>query len=138
MEQTKITVEVGIQADVQKVWDYYTQPEHITKWNFASEDWHCPRAKNDLRPGGKMVSRMEAKDGSFGFDFEAVYNEVTEPEKISYTMPDGREVVVTMEKKDAATNIAVVFDAENQNPVEMQQQGWQAILLNFKKYVENN
>lgn len=138
MSATKITVQTPIQADVQKVWDYYTKPEHMTQWNFAADDWHCPKAENDLKPGGKLKSRMEAKDGSFGFDFEATYDEVQEPKKISYTMGDGRQATTLFEGNDGNTNLTITFDAENQNPVEMQQQGWQAILNNFKKYTENN
>ena len=138
MEQTKIQVDASIRADVQKVWDYYTSPEHITKWNFASEDWHCPKSENDLRVGGKMVSRMEAKDGSFGFDFEAVYDEVVEPEKLTYSMADGRQATTRMEQNGEDTRVEIEFDAESLNPVEMQQQGWQAILNNFKNYVENH
>lgn len=138
MSATKITVQTPIQADVQKVWDYYTKPEHMTQWNFAADDWHCPKAENDLRPGGKLKSRMEAKNGSFGFDFEATYDEVQEPKKISYTMGDGRQATTLFEGSGGNTNLTITFDAENQNPVEMQQQGWQAILNNFKKYTENN
>ncbi|HEY0895968.1 MAG TPA: SRPBCC family protein [Sphingobacteriaceae bacterium] len=138
MEQTKIKVDADIQADVQKVWDYYTRPEHITKWNFASDDWHCPRSENDLRAGGRMFSRMEAKDGSFGFDFEAIYDEVAEPEKITYSMADGRQATTSMEPNGTGTRVEIVFDSESVNPVEMQQQGWQAILNNFKNYVENH
>jgi len=135
---TKITVEATVNANKQKVWDYWTKPEHITKWNFASDDWHCPSAENDLRPGGKMKSRMEAKDGSFGFDFEAVYDEVIEQKKISYTMADGRKCTTTYEGLGDKTNVVTTFDAEDQNPVEMQKGGWQAILNNFKKYAESN
>ncbi|MEP7076283.1 MAG: SRPBCC family protein [Acidobacteriota bacterium] len=131
----KITIEVNIAADANKVWDYWTRPEHITKWNFASDDWHCPRAENDLRVGGKMVSRMEAKDGSFGFDFEGIYDEVIQNEKIVYTIADGRQVTTSFESLDDTTEIVTIFDAEKENPVEMQKGGWQAILNNFKKYV---
>ena len=138
MEQTKIKVDATIAADVQKVWDYYTQPEHITKWNFASDDWHCPKSENDLRVGGKMCSRMEAKDGSFGFDFEAVYDEVNEPETLTYTMADGRSATTTLAKDGSGTKLEIVFDPESVNPAEMQQQGWQAILNNFKKYAESH
>ncbi len=138
MSNTKITVETTVSADVKKVWDYWTQPEHITKWNFASDDWHCPRAENDLKVGGKLSSRMEAKDGSFGFDFEAIYDEVIDHEKITYTMADGRQATTSFENLGDKTKINIVFDAENENPVEMQKGGWQAILDNFKKYVEAN
>lgn len=136
MSSTKITVTAKIMADVHKVWENYTLPEHITKWNFASDDWHCPSATNDLREGGKYSARMEAKDGSFGFDFNVVYDEIIPQQKIAYTMEDGRKASITFEKMDNATNVTVVFDAEQMNPVEMQQNGWQAILNNFKKYTE--
>lgn len=133
---TKITVETIVSADLTKVWNAYTSPEHITKWNFASEDWHCPKAENDIRVGGKYMAKMEAKDGSFAFDFEAVYDEVIDQEQFTYTMPDGRAVTTSFEAKDGQTKVTTVFDAEQQNPADMQQQGWQAILNNFKKYVE--
>ncbi len=133
---TKITVTTTINEQVQNVWDKYTKANHIIHWNFASDDWHCPKAENDVRVGGKLNWRMEAKDGSFGFDFEAIYNEVIEHEKITYTLEDGRQATTTFENNKDNTIITIVFDAENENPVEMQQQGWQAILNNFKKYAE--
>ena len=136
METTKITVQSTIQADTQKVWDFYTQPEHIIGWNFASDDWHCPRATNDLRVNGKFSARMEAKDGSYGFDFNTLYDEVEVHEKIAYTMEDGRKAAITFSGENGATLVTVTFDAENQNDLEMQRSGWQAILDNFKKYVE--
>jgi uncharacterized protein YndB with AHSA1/START domain len=138
MSKTKITVEATVSADKKKVWDYWTKPEHITKWNFASDDWHCPRAENDLRAGGKFSSRMEAKDGSFGFDFGGVYDEVIDQKRISYTMGDGRQATTEFEGQGNKTKVTTTFDAENQNPVEMQRGGWQAILNNFKKHVEGD
>ncbi len=138
MGTNKITVQATISADTKKVWDYYTNPKHITKWNFASDDWHCPRATNDLRVGGKYTARMEAKDGSFGFDFEAVYDEIIHEKRFSYTMPDGRHVNVTFNKLGNKTEVIVIFDAERENPEEMQRNGWQAILDNFRKYAENS
>lgn len=138
MESTKITIHATISAGIQKVWNYYTQPEHITKWNFASPDWHCPSASNDMRNGGKYTARMEAKDGSFGFEFEATYSEIRENQKFVYIMPDGREVSVSINEDNHLTNITVCFDAETENPVDLQREGWQAILNNFKNYVENN
>ncbi|WP_028668965.1 SRPBCC family protein [Runella zeae] len=137
MNTTQITVQANIATDIEKTWDFYTQPEHITKWNFASDDWHCPSASNDMQVGGKYSARMEAKDGSWGFDFEATYDKITEGEGFTYTMPDGRKVTVTFKSIDNGTQVTTVFDAETQNPVEMQQQGWQAILDNFKKYAES-
>jgi len=138
MSETSITIESLISSDVKKVWDYWTEPKHITKWNFASDDWHCPKAENDLRVGGKLKSRMEAKDGSFGFDFEAIYDEVIDQKKIVYTMADGRKATTTFENQGNKIKVTTTFDAENENPVEMQRTGWQAILDNFKKYVESN
>jgi uncharacterized protein YndB with AHSA1/START domain len=138
MSKTKITVQATIQADKKKAWDYYTNPTHITKWNFADPSWHCPNAKNELRVGGKYQARMEAKDGSFGFDFEAIYTELLEEEKFTYEMADGRQASVTFTNKSGQTEVVVVFDAENENPIEMQKGGWQAILNSFKTYVESN
>ena len=134
----KITVDATINANQQKVWDYYTKPEHITKWNFADPSWHCPKAENDMKVGGKYSARMEARDGSFGFDFEAIYNDIVEGKSFTYTMPDGREVTVDFVPQGDKTNLKIVFDAESQNPVEMQKAGWQSILNNFKNYVETN
>lgn len=136
MSATKITVQATVAADAKKAWDYYTMPEHITKWNFASDDWQCPRAENDMRVGGKYSARMEAKDGSWGFDFEAIYSEINDGKSFSYGM-GGRDVSVRFEAKGDSTLVTVTFDAETENPIEMQQQGWQAILDNYKKYTEN-
>lgn len=137
MENQKITIKADIQVPVEKVWNAYTQPEHITRWNRASEDWHCPRAENDLKVGGKYNARMEAKDGSFGFDFEAIYDEIINKKKLSYNMLDGRNATTEFISDGNRTKVATTFDPENQNPVEMQQEGWQAILNNFKNYVES-
>jgi len=135
---SKISVSATINADVKKVWDYYTNPEHITQWNYADPSWQCPSASNDMHVGGKYSARMEAKDGSFGFEFEATYTEIAEGKSFTYTMPDNREVNVVFDGDADKTVINVTFDAENQNPVEMQKNGWQAILDNFKKYTEAN
>lgn len=136
MTTPKITIKATVLAPVSIAWNNYTQPEHITQWNFASDDWCCPTAENDMRPGGKYNARMEARDGSFGFDFEATYTEVVEGKKFTYVMPDKREVNVFFEPNDSFTSVTVIFDAENQNPVEMQREGWQSILNNYKKYTE--
>lgn len=138
MSKTKIEVEAIVNADNKKVWEYWTSPKHITKWNFATDDWQCPKAENDLKVGGKYSARMEAKDGSFGFDFEAIYDDVVDQKKLSYTMPDGRQAITNFENVGGKTKVTTVFDAENQNPVEMQKGGWQAIMNNFKKYAESN
>ena len=138
MANTVVTVETTINAPVEKVWKYWTLPEHITKWNYASDDWHSPRAENDLREGGKFTARMEAKDGSMGFDFGGEYTTVKTNEKIAYTMGDGRKVNVTFSGTGNQTRVVESFDAENTHPVEFQKQGWQMILDNFRKYVEAN
>ena len=132
----ELTVEATVQAPVEKVWDYWTDPNHIKKWNSPSDDWHTPFAENDLRAGGKFVSRMEAKDGSMGFDFGGVYDEVKLHEMISYTMGDGRKVKITFKGQGNETEVIETFDAETENPVDFQRQGWQAILDNFKQYAE--
>ena len=135
---TKIKVDAHIEALQAKVWECYTSPEHIVHWNFASDDWCCPAAHVELIIGGKYHTRMAAKDDSFAFDFEAIIDEVRALEKMSYTMLDGRKAEILLNKIDQGTFISVEFDAENENPVEMQRVGWQAILNNFKKYVESN
>ena len=135
---TTITVETTVNAPVEKVWKYWSEPGHITKWAHASDDWHTTRAENDLRTGGKFLSRMEAKDGSFGFDFGGEYTNVEEHKTIEYTMGDGRKVKVKFEGKGGETKVVETFEAEDTNPVEMQRGGWQAILDNFKKYTESN
>lgn len=135
----KITIQTTIASSLQKVWNYYTEPAHITQWNFATDEWQCPSASNDMKVGGKYNARMEAKDGSFGFDFEATYNEILDKERFIYTMPDNRMVDINFKALDNnTTNIVITFDAESINPIEMQRDGWQAILNNFKNYTENN
>jgi len=137
--KTKITIETTVHAPVEKVWEFWTKPEHITKWNNASEGWHSPRAENDVRPGGKFNIRMESRDGKEGFDFGGTYEEVAVNDFISYTMGDGRKVEVSFEDEgNGKTHITETFDPENQNSIEMQKTGWQAILNNFKRYAEGN
>src|ERR1700730_16824227 len=136
--RTRITVERIVKAPVDKVWKFWTTPMHITKWNNASDDWHTPFAENDLRVGGKFLSRMEAKDGSFGFDFGGVYDQVKTNELIEYTIGDGRKVIVNFTKNGNETKVVETFEAESTHSIEMQKDGWQAILNNFKKYVETN
>ncbi|RKP52964.1 polyketide cyclase [Cohnella endophytica] len=133
-----LTVETTVHKPVGDVWSYWTEPQHITKWCFASDDWHAPNAENDLRAGGSFVTRMEAKDGSFGFDFGGVYDEVRINEFISYTIGDGRKVAITFISQDNDTKVIETFEAESTNPIEMQQAGFQAILDNFKKYSESS
>ena len=136
--KTQITVEAVINAPVEKVWEYWSKPEHITKWCNASPDWHVPKAENDLRVGGNFSTRMEAKDGSFGFDFSGIYNTVKTNQLIAYTTGDDRKVIIHFSSDGNTTTVTETFEAENQNPVEMQKGGWQAILYNFKKHVESN
>jgi uncharacterized protein YndB with AHSA1/START domain len=138
LEKTKITVENTVNAPVEKVWKYWNGPEHITKWCTATPEWHTPRAQNDLRVGGTFSSRMEAKDGSMGFDFAGVYDDVKPNEYIEYTMGDGRKVWIKFSGKGNETKVVETFEAESENPVEMQKGGWQAILDSFKNYVEAN
>lgn len=132
----KITVKASLKAPVNKAWEYYTRPAHITQWNFADPSWHCPHATNDLKVGGKYLARMEARDGSFGFDFEATYIEIGLGKNLVYVLDDGRQVSITFDDTGNRTEITIVFDPESENPVAMQQAGWQAILDNFAAYVE--
>ncbi len=132
----KITVETRVDADPQKVWDYYTGEEHIVNWNFAHPEWKCSSAKNDLRALGKFSYRMEAKDGSEGFDFSGMFQEISAPEKIIYQLDDGREVIIHFHAERGDILVQITFEPEETNSPEMQKQGWQAILDNFKSYVE--
>lgn len=134
---SKIMVSATINADTKKVWDFYTQPKHIIKWNFADPSWHCPTATNDMNVGGRYVARMEAKDGSFGFDFDAVYTEINEGENFTYEF-GGRLAKVDFKETEGQTEVIVIFDPEAENSIELQRNGWQAILDNFKKYTESN
>jgi uncharacterized protein YndB with AHSA1/START domain len=133
-----VKINALVNADVNKAWNCYVQPEHIVKWNFASDDWQCPWAENDLRIGETYKARMEAKDGSFGFDFWGVYDEIKENELIEYTMGDGRKAKISFINEGNTTKVIETFEAENENSIELQQGGWQAILNNFKKYSEEN
>jgi uncharacterized protein YndB with AHSA1/START domain len=135
MTLEKIIVEVTVEASVEKVWDAYTNPSHIINWNFADPSWHCPHATNELEIGGKYLARMEAKDGSFGFDFEAVYTEIVPLASFTYEF-GGREAKVDFHENNNSTSVKITFDPETENPVELQKAGWQLILNNFKKYVE--
>ncbi len=136
MNNDVLTIESLVAAPISVTWRCWTEPAHITRWNFASDDWCCPSAENDLTPGGRYRARMEAKDGSFGFDFEAIYDEVSDLETLTYTMTDGRRVKTFFEPQNGSTKVTTTFDAEKENSVDMQRQGWQAILNNFKRYVE--
>lgn len=133
----KITVETNVNAPVSDVWRAYTTAEDIISWNAASDDWHTTKASVDLREGGEFSSRMEAKDGSFGFDFAGTYTKIIPNELIEYAFGDRRATVEFLNSADAVT-VRVTFDAESENPAEMQRGGWQAILDNFKKHVETS
>ncbi len=133
----KIHIQATLAVPTAKAWALWTQPDHITNWNFASDDWRCLRAENDLRAGGRLLYRMEAVDGSFGFDFEAIYDKVLHELNVAYTMTDGRQAETTFEDLGDRTRVSTTFDAEQENPAEMQRAGWQAILDNFKKYAES-
>lgn len=132
----KITIETTVRAPVESVWNAWTTPDDIVHWNAASDDWHTTSANVDLRVGGTFWSRMEAKDGSAGFDFEGTYTDVVAHQRLAYAMDDGREVLVEFEPEGAAVRVRETFDAEEANPVEMQRIGWQAILDRFARYVE--
>ncbi len=132
----KIIIETTVMAPSNKVWSLFTIPAHITQWSAASDDWHTTKAENDVREGGRFSSRMEAKDGSFGFDFSGTYTLVKEPHQINYTLDDNRKVEIKFTSDANSTRIVQAFEPEQTNPKEMQQMGWQAILDNFKKYVE--
>ena len=138
IEKESITIGVTIHSPVEKVWTLWTDPKHIVNWNSASDDWHTTKAENDLRPGGKFFSRMEAKDGSVGFDFTGKYNKVEQYKLITSTLDDDREVQVSFVSKGNETTITEIFEAEDENAIELQQAGWQAILDNFKKYAETS
>ena len=135
---SSITVEMKVNAPLEKVWDYWTNPQHIVNWNYASEDWHAPHATNDLRVGGKFNSRMEAKDGSMGFDFEGEYTKVEQHIEIEYVLADARRVNIRFDSDGKETTVTETFDPENENTLELQRAGWQAILDNFKRYTESN
>ena len=134
----KIAIEAVVKRKRSDVWALWNEPEHIMSWNFASDDWCCPSAENDLRVGGRLLSRMEAKDGSFGFDFEAIYDEVDHEAKLAYTLTDGRRVETRFEDYGDVTRVSTVFEAEEENSPELQRMGWQAILDNFKHYAETS
>lgn len=136
--KTTITVSTLINAPISRVWSAWTRPEDITQWNAASDDWHSPAARNDLRVGGGFSYRMEAKDKSAGFDFEGTYTEVIPHRRIAYTMGDERDVVVDFLPEGNSTRVTETFAAESIHPIEMQREGWQSILDRFRRHVEAN
>ena len=132
----KITVETVVNADLNRVWDAWNNPTDIKQWNSAQDDWHTTRSSVDLREGGKFLSRMEAKDGSEGFDFEGTYTRIVPRKDIEYQMSDGRQVKVEFVERAEGVLVKETFDAETENPPELQRTGWQAILENFRRHVE--
>lgn len=136
-EKTIVTIETVVNAPIEKVWEHWNSPESIKSWCFATEEWHAPAAENDLKEGGRFKTRMEAKDGSFGFDFGGAYTQVKTNERIEYVMDDGRKVQITFETVPGGTKVVEKFEAEGTNSVDMQKAGWQAILDNFRKYTES-
>lgn len=132
----KITVETVVKAKLSKVWDAWNNPADIKQWNAASDDWHTPRSTVDLREGGKFLSRMEARDGSEGFDFEGTYTRIVPHKTIEYRMSDGREVTIEFAERPGGVLVKETFDAETENSPELQRQGWQAILDNFARHVQ--
>lgn len=137
-DKTEVTVQTTINAPVEKVWKLWSEPQHIMGWCNASDDWHAPYADNDLRAGGNFKTTMAAKDGSMQFDFGGTYSNVKEHELIEYALGDGRKVKIEFSGNGDQTTITETFDTEKTHPVEMQRDGWQAILDNFKKYTESN
>jgi uncharacterized protein YndB with AHSA1/START domain len=137
-DKTTITVAATVNAGIDKAWKYFNDPDHIKQWAFASDDWHVPAAENDLRPDGKFKTTMAARDGSFSFDFGGNYIKVEPSKLIQYVMDDGRHVSVVFEGDNKKTTITQAFEAESSNSVDMQRDGWQAILNNFKKHIEKN
>lgn len=138
MNKTPITVQAVVKAPMDKVWDYWNKPEHITKWAFAQDDWEAPSAENDLRVGGKFKTVMAAKDKSTNFDFAGTYTVVNEHALIEYDMTDGRHVKVEFTDTPEGVKVVTTFDPEGENTEEVQRSGWQAIADNFKKYVESH
>ena len=132
----KITIETTVNASIEEVWSAWTTPERITQWNFASDDWQCPSATLDLKEGGAFSYRMEAKDGSMGFDFEGVFSVVDRPNEIQYTLGDDRPVIIRFVESDGGVKVSETFEAEDVHTGEQQRQGWQCILENFKAHVE--
>lgn len=135
-ETKSITIRITTKESLEKVWNYFTKPEHIVKCCFASDDWHCPKAENDLRTGGTFCSTMASKDGAMSFDFCGIYSEVIPLKRYAYTMEDGRKVTVKFDMMDNNVILTENFEPENINSMDLQRGGWQAILENFKKYLE--
>lgn len=139
MESKKqITVQVELTSSIQNAWENWTNPKHITQWNYASDEWHCPTAINDLRSEGKFNFRMESKNGKEGFDFTGTYTNIIEHDRLEYILDDGRKVTVLFEELNNITRVTEIFEIEDINSAELQKSGWQSILNNYKKHVEQN
>ena len=136
-KKIEIIVEVEVLADVKRVWEILTEPKHIINWNFASDDWFCPKAEINLTIGEKFNYRMEAKDGSFGFDFWGTFTEIEISKKLFSVLGDGRKLEIILEEKNGITTIIEKFETEDENSVELQREGWQSILNNLKKYADS-
>jgi uncharacterized protein YndB with AHSA1/START domain len=136
MAYNSITIETMVRKPISQIWEKWTLPEHIMKWNNASDDWHTPSAENDLRTGGTFTFKMAARDGSVSFDFGGIYDEVIVNRRIAYHLGDGRKVDIVFMEEAEGVKIIETFDAEETNSLEMQKSGWQAILDNFKRYAE--
>ena len=134
----EITIETTVDAPIDEVWEAWIKPEHIVQWNFASEDWLCPKAEIDLTVGGRFKYRMEAKDGSMGFDFEGTFSAIDPGREIKYALDDGRDVTVSFAKSASGVIVVETFEAENEMTGEQKRQGWQSILNNFKTHVESS
>ncbi len=134
----KVTAETLVNDSIEKVWEFWTEPQHIKRWNNISEDWHTPKAENDMRIGGKLLLRMEAKDGSDGFDYEGTYDDILTNERISYTTSDGRKVTNSFTKTEKGIKVSEVFEIQNADDPEFHRSFCQAILDSFKAYVENS
>ncbi|UKT62176.1 SRPBCC family protein [Pedobacter mucosus] len=137
-QKQEITIKATINASIDIVWEFWTNPEHIINWCYASDDWHAPFAKNDLKEGGKFSTTMAAKDDSMSFDFIGTYTKIEENKLLLYTLDDNRKVKVVFEGSGSETHVIQTFEPENENTGELQRNGWQAILNNFKRYVESN
>ena len=134
-----ITVSTKIKnKTIAQVWDYFTNPKHIIYWNYASDDWHCPKAENNLEAGKSFTYTMAAKNGKMSFDFTGMYTEIEPLSKISYVLTDNRKIFVTFKETEEGIEVVEKFDPETENSEELQQTGWQMILNNFKKYIESN
>lgn len=133
-----VVVETVVHKYVEQVWEFWTTPEHISNWNFATPEWHCPSAEHDLKVGGKLKYHMAAKDGSMAFDYEATFTKIIPNEHLEYRLDDGRNVSIKFLAEVGFTKVIESFEVEDENSIEMQRQGWQAILDNFKRYAESN